>query len=123
LTGGSGADVVYDCIGGEAAESLVRALAWQGRFLVVGFASGEIPKLPLNLLLLKGAEMSGVFWGESVRRDPEGHRANMCQLLDWVAAGRLSPRIQATYPIEKIVDALSVLDRREAKGKIVLTID
>jgi len=123
LTGGNGADVVYDCIGGEASEPLVRALAWQGRFLVVGFAAGEIPKIPLNLLLLRGAEMAGVFWGESVRRDPAGHRANMLQLLDWVAAGRLAPRIHATYPLEQIVEALGVLERREATGKVVLTID
>jgi len=122
-TGGNGADVVYDCIGGEASEPLVRALAWQGRFLVVGFAAGEIPKIPLNLLLLRGAEMSGVFWGESVRRDPTGHRANMHQLLDWVAAGRLAPRIHATYPLDRIVEALGVLERREATGKVVLTID
>jgi NADPH2:quinone reductase len=123
LTAGNGADVVYDCIGGEASEPLVRALAWQGRFLVVGFAAGEIPKIPLNLLLLRGAEMAGVFWGESVRRDPAGHRANMLQLLDWVAAGRLAPRIHATYPLEQIVEALGVLERREATGKVVLTID
>jgi NADPH2:quinone reductase len=123
LTGGSGANVVYDCIGGEASEPLIRALAWQGRFLVVGFAAGEIPKIPLNLLLLRGAELTGVFWGESVRRDPAGHRANMLQLLDWVAAGRLSPRIHATYPLERIVEALGVLERREATGKVVLTIE
>jgi NADPH2:quinone reductase len=122
LTAGNGADVVYDCIGGEASEPLVRALAWQGRFLVVGFAAGEIPKIPLNLLLLRGAEMAGVFWGESVRRDPAGHRANMLQLLEWVAAGRLTPRIHATYPLERIVEALGVLERREAMGKVVLTI-
>jgi NADPH2:quinone reductase len=122
-TGGNGADVVYDCIGGEASEPLVRALAWQGRFLVVGFAAGEIPKIPLNLLMLRGAEMAGVFWGESVRRDPAGHRANMRQLLDWVAAGRLAPRIHATYPLDRIVEALGVLERREATGKVVLTID
>lgn len=123
LTGGDGADVVYDCIGGQAAEPMVRALAWQGRFLVVGFAAGEIPKIPLNLLLLRGAEMAGVFWGESVRRDPARHRANMLQLLDWVAAGQLSPRIHATYPLEHIVEALGVLERREATGKVVVTIE
>jgi NADPH2:quinone reductase len=123
LTEGIGADVVYDCIGGEASEPLIRALAWQGRFLVVGFAAGEIPKIPLNLLLLRGAEMAGVFWGESVRRDPAGHRANMLQLLQWVAAGRLAPRIHATYPLERIVEALGVLERREATGKVILTID
>lgn len=121
LTGGRGADVVYDCIGGEASEPLVRALAWEGRFLVVGFAAGEIPKIPLNLLLLRGAEMAGVFWGEAVTRNPAGHRANMVRVLDWVREGRLKPRVQATYPLEDIVSALGVLDRREATGKIVLT--
>ncbi len=122
LTGGEGADVVYDCIGGAASEPLVRALAWQGRFLVVGFAAGEIPKIPLNLLLLRGAEMAGVFWGEAVRRAPERHRANMLQVLDWVAAGRLKPRIHATYDLDRIGEALNVLERREATGKVVLTI-
>lgn len=121
LTGGRGADVVYDCIGGEASEPLVRALAWEGRFLVVGFAAGEIPKIPLNLLLLRGAEIAGVFWGEAVTRNPAGHRANMVRILDWVRDGRLRPRVQATYPLEDIVSALGVLDRREATGKIVLT--
>ena len=122
LTDGNGADVVYDCIGGAASEPLVRVLAWQGRFLVVGFAAGEIPKIPLNLLLLRGAEMAGVFWGEAVRRAPERHRANMLQVLDWVAAGRLKPHIHGTYPLDQIGEALRVLERREATGKVVVTI-
>jgi NADPH2:quinone reductase len=121
LTGGDGADVVYDCIGGPASEPLIRALAWQGRFLVVGFAAGELPKIPTNLLLLRGAGMSGVFWGEAVRRDPERHRANMRQVLSWVAEGRLKPRIHATFPLAQIGEALRVLERREATGKVVLT--
>jgi len=122
LSDGNGADVVYDCIGGAAWEPLVRVLAWHGRFLVVGFAAGEIPKIPLNLLLLRGAEMAGVFWGEAVRRAPERHRANMLQVLDWVAAGRLKPHIHGTYPLDQIGEALSVLERREATGKVVVTI-
>jgi NADPH2:quinone reductase len=122
LTSGNGVDVVYDCVGGATAEPAIRALAWRGRFLVVGFAGGEIPKIPLNLLLLKGAEAIGVFWGESVRRDPEGHRANIAQVLAWVAAGRLKPRIHATYPLSEIAQALGVLERREATGKVVLTL-
>ncbi|MBN9247218.1 MAG: NADPH:quinone oxidoreductase family protein [Hyphomicrobium sp.] len=122
LTNGDGADVVYDCIGGEAAEPLVRALNWQGRFLVVGFAAGEIPKIPINLLLLRGAEMAGVFWGEAVRRDPAGHRRNMLQVVNWVREGRLKPRTHALYPLERIREALGVLERREATGKVVLTI-
>ncbi len=121
LTGGNGADVVYDCVGGEASEPLVRALNWQGRFLVVGFAAGEIAKIPLNLLLLRGAGIAGVFWGEALRRDPARHRANMRRVLDWVREKRLVPRVQATYPLDEIVEALSILDRREATGKIVVT--
>ena len=122
LTAGRGADVVYDCVGGDASEPLIRALAWQGRFLVIGFASGDIPRIPLNLLLLRGAEVSGVFWGEAVRRDLEGHRSGMRQVLDWVAAGKMSPKIHGTFPLEKIVDALGVLDRREANGKVIVTL-
>lgn len=121
LTGGKGVDVVYDCVGGEASEAALRATAWEGRFLVVGFASGDIPKIPLNLLLLKGADAVGVFWGEAVKRDPAAHRANMRQVLEWVALGRLHPRIHAAYPLAKIAEALAVLDRREAVGKVVLT--
>lgn len=121
-TGGRGADVVYDCIGGDAAEPLVRALAWKGRFLVVGFASGEIPKLPLNLLLVKGAEAAGVFWGEAVRRDPASHRAGMAQLLAWVGDGKLKPKTHGVFPLAEIREALSVLDRREARGKVVVSI-
>jgi NADPH2:quinone reductase len=122
LTGGNGVDVVYDCVGGPASESALRACAWEGRFLVVGFASGDIPKIPLNLLLLKGAAAIGVFWGEAVKRDPAGHRANMRQVLAWVAEGRLHPRVHATYPLGEIGAALAVLDRREAVGKVVLTL-
>ncbi|MGO4684263.1 NADPH:quinone oxidoreductase family protein [Hyphomicrobium sp. 2TAF46] len=122
LTNGDGADVVYDCIGGEASEPLVRALNWQGRFLVVGFAAGEIPKIPLNLLLLRGAEMVGVFWGEAVRRDPAAHRRNMLQVVNWVREGSLKPRTHGIYPLERIREALEVLERREATGKVVLTI-
>ena len=121
LTDGRGVDVIYDCVGAQYAEPAIRALAWQGRFLVVGFAAGEIPKIPLNLFLLKGASAIGVFWGESVKRDPEGHRANMVQVLDWIAAGKLKPRIHATYPLADIAEAIRVLDRREATGKVVLT--
>jgi NADPH2:quinone reductase len=120
LTGGDGVDVVYDCVGGDASEAALRAMAWQGRFLVVGFASGEIPKIALNLLLLRGAEAIGVFWGESVKRDPAGHRVNMWRVLGWVAEGKLHPRIHATYPLEQIREAIGVLDRREAVGKVVL---
>jgi len=122
ITGGKGVDVVYDCVGGKYAEPAVRALAWEGRFLVVGFAAGEIPKIPLNLLMLKGADAVGVFWGEAVRRNPERHRANMIEVLGWVADGKLVPRIHATYPLAEIREAIGVLDRREATGKVVLKV-
>jgi NADPH2:quinone reductase len=122
LTAGNGVDVVYDCVGGPYAEPAIRALAWQGRFLVVGFAAGEIPKIPLNLLMLRGAEAVGVFWGESVKRDPLGNRRNMEEVLAWVASGRLRPRIHATYPLADTAEAIRVLDRREATGKVVLTL-
>jgi NADPH2:quinone reductase len=122
LTDGRGVDVVYDCVGGESAEAALRATAWQGRFLVVGFASGDIPRIPLNLLLLKGCDAIGVFWGEAVKRDPAGHRANMRQVLEWVAEGKLNPRIHGTYALDDIREALGVIDRREAVGKVVLTV-
>ncbi len=122
LTEDAGVDVVYDCVGGSAAEAALRAMAWQGRFLVVGFASGEIPKIALNLLLLKGAAAIGVLWGGAVKRDPAGHKRNMADVLAWVAEGKLNPRVHATFPLERIGEAIAVLDRREAVGKVVLTI-
>lgn len=122
LTDGKGVDVVYDCVGGESSEQALRATAWEGRFLVVGFASGDIPKIPLNLLLLKGCDAIGVFWGEAVKRDPAGHRANMRQVLAWVAEGRLNPRIHGAYALGDIREALAVIDKREAVGKVVLRI-
>jgi NADPH2:quinone reductase len=122
LTGEAGVDVVYDCVGGPSSEAALRALGWQGRLLVVGFASGEIPKLPLNVLLLKGAAAIGVFWGEAMRRDPDGHRRNMEDVLGWVAAGKLHPRVHATFPLARTVEAIAVLDKREAVGKVVLKI-
>ncbi|MGI9404663.1 MAG: NADPH:quinone oxidoreductase family protein, partial [Hyphomicrobium sp.] len=121
LTGGDGVDVVYDCVGGDSSEAALRAMAWQGRFLVVGFASGQIPKVPLNLLLLKGAEAVGVNWPESVKRDSASHRRNMTQVLRWIAEGNLAPLIHTTYPLDQIREAIGVLDRREAVGKVVLT--
>jgi NADPH2:quinone reductase len=121
-TGGAGVDVVYDCVGGDAAEPALRALRWNGRFLVVGFASGDIPKFPLNLLLVKGVSVMGVFWGEAVKRDPAGHRANMEFVLRAVADGRLRPHVHGTYPLERIAEAIGVLERREATGKVVVRV-
>ncbi len=122
LTDGRGVDVVYDCVGGDSSEQAVRAMAWEGRFLVVGFASGEIPKLPLNLLLVKGCAAIGVFWGESVKRDPAQHREHMNQVLRWVSEGKLAPRVDKTFALEEIKQALAEIEKRKAIGKIVLKI-
>ncbi len=119
-TGGRGVDVIYDCVGGSYTEPALRAIAWQGRLLVVGFAAGEIPKLPLNLLLLKGAAAIGVFWGESVRRDPAGHLSNMQQVFHWIAERRLAPRVHGRYSMDQIREAIGLIERREAVGKVVV---
>ena len=121
LTNGEGVDVVYDPVGGELAEQALRATAWEGRFLVIGFAAGDIPKIPLNLVLLKGCDIRGVFWGEAVVRDPEGHQENMRQLLDWVAKGRLNPHVHAIYPLEDIATALEEIAARRVLGKVIVT--
>lgn len=121
LTDGLGVDVVYDCVGGAASEAALRATAWEGRFLVIGFAAGEIPRIPLNLVLLKGCSIVGVFWGDFLKRDPGAHRANVEQILQWCAEGRLKPHIHGTYPLEQIKEALGVIERREAKGKVIVT--
>jgi NADPH:quinone reductase len=122
LTGGKGVDVIYDCVGGDHAEAALRSIAWMGRFLVVGFAAGPIPKIPLNLALLKSCDICGVFWGEAAVRDPASIRANITQVLEWVAAGKLAPHIHATFPLARIGDAIALLDRREATGKVVVEI-
>lgn len=120
VTGGKGADVIYDPVGGPYAEPALRAIAWKGRFLVIGFAAGEIPKIALNLALLKGCDIVGVFWGSFIERDPAGHRANTRQILDWVASGKLSAHVQATYPLADAANALKALAARKVMGKIVL---
>ncbi len=120
LTGGTGADVIYDCVGGDYAEPAFRSIAWEGRYLVVGFAAGKIPKMPLNLPLLKSADIAGVFWGAWAEREPNQNRANIEQVLAWCAAGELTPHIHGVYPLGDIVEALSVIDNRQAKGKVVV---
>ncbi len=120
LTGGRGADVVYDPVGGEIAEQALRATAWGGRYLVIGFASGVIPRIPLNLVLLKGCQMVGVFWGAFTERDRQGHQANMRMLIDWCVDGRINPRIFATYPLEDTPRALMDFVDRRVLGKIVI---
>lgn len=120
LTGGSGADVVYDPVGGAHSEQALRATAWEGRFLVIGFAAGDIPKIPLNIVMLKGVDVLGVFWGAAVERDPDGHRANMTRLLEWVQEGRLKPHVHAVYPLEEIAVALDEIAARKVRGKVIL---
>lgn len=115
-----GVDVVYDPVGGELTELATRALAWNGRHLVIGFAQGQIPKLPLNLVLLKSASILGVFWGAHTEREPERHRANMDQLLAWAAQGKLKPHVHKIYHFAEIADALTAIARREVKGKAIV---
>jgi len=122
LTGGRGVDVLYDTVGGDLAEPCLRAMAWEGRYLVVGFAGGAIPKIPLNLLLLKGCDLRGVFWGEFVTRDRAGHRRNMERLLDWAAAGHIRAHVHAEVPLERWTEGYALIGDRKAKGKIVLTL-
>lgn len=120
LTGGRGVDVVYDPVGGQYSEPALRSMAWRGRFLVIGFTAGEIPKLPLNLTLLKGCSIVGVFYGASTQQEPERHQANLAELLELFRSGRVRPYVSATYPLERATEALQVIARREATGKIVL---
>jgi NADPH:quinone reductase len=120
LTDGRGVDVVYDPVGGAYTEAAVRALAWQGRLLVIGFAAGEIPKLPLNLVLLKGCDVRGVFWGEWVRREPAAHRALMAELARLCAAGKISGHVHAVYPLEEAAAALKAIASRKVMGKVIL---
>ena len=122
LAGPGGVDVVYDAVGGDYAEPCIRAMAWEGRFLVVGFAAG-IPKIPLNLTLLKGCQIVGVFWGDSVRRDPKGHAQNLSDLFAMYADGRIKPRISASFALEQAADALEMIQDRKVLGKVVVTVD
>jgi NADPH2:quinone reductase len=121
-TAGRGADVVYDPVGGDLAEPTLRAMAWGGRYLVIGFASGEIPKPPLNLVLLKGCDIVGVFWGNHIEREPEAHRANVEKLVAWCAEGRIAPHIHHAYKLSETADALRAIARREVKGKAILVV-
>jgi NADPH2:quinone reductase len=121
LTDGRGVDVVYDPVGGAYSEPAFRSLAWRGRLLVVGFAAGEIPKLPLNLPLLKGASVVGVFWGDFARREPRAFAESVRQLGRWYAEGKLRPHVSQTLPLARAADALKLMAARQVKGKIVLT--
>jgi NADPH2:quinone reductase len=118
---GGGVDVIYDGVGGDYAEPSVRALNWEGRFLVIGFPAG-IPKLPLNLTLLKSCQIVGVFWGAFVARDPKGHAENLADLFRLYKEGAIRPHVSNTYPLERAADAIKELSERRAKGKVVITI-
>ncbi|KIN70191.1 Oxidoreductase, zinc-binding dehydrogenase family [Sulfitobacter noctilucicola] len=120
--GGDGVDIVYDAVGGDYAEPAVRALAWKGRFLVVGFPAG-IPKIPLNLTLLKGCQIVGVFWGAHTAREPQNHAENMGDLFRMYGEGKIKPRISASYPLAQAGDALNLLADRKVLGKVVVTMD
>lgn len=121
-TGGNGVDVIYDPVGGDFSESAFRAVAWGGRFLVIGFASGPIPKIPLNLPLLKGADLRGVFWGAFTMRHPDVNRQNIDDLLGWLADGTLKPHVDSVFPLEEGAAALNKIASRNVKGKVLLRV-
>lgn len=120
LTDNHGADVIYDPVGGGYTEPALRAIAWRGRLLVVGFANGEIPRIPANLLLLKGASAVGVFWGEFARREPKANAAMMRELAAWLVAGTLKPHVSHTFGLTDTAAALRLLLDRRAVGKVVI---
>ena len=120
LTDGKGVDVIYDPVGGKYADPALRSIGWKGRYLVVGFAAGDIPKVPLNLALLKGCAIMGVFWGDFAVREPQTNMANGMQLFQWLMTGELKPHISATYPLAQASEALRSLMERKVSGKVVL---
>jgi NADPH2:quinone reductase len=120
LTGGKGPDVVYDPVGGPNAEAAFRSIAWRGRYLVIGFAQGEIPALPLNLALLKGASIVGVFWGEYARREPRGNAATLAALASWYGQGLVKPHLEQVLPMAELVQAFELMQARRVHGKLVL---
>jgi NADPH2:quinone reductase len=122
LTAGKGVDVIYDAVGGPYTEPAFRSIAWRGRHLVIGFAAGDIPKLPLNLPLLKGASVVGVFWGDFTRREPQAFAESARQLARWYREGKLKPHVSATFPLENAAEAMNLLVSRKAKGKVVIAI-
>ena len=122
LTAGKGVDVVYDPVGGPYTEPALRSIAWRGRLLVVGFAAGDIPKLPLNLPLLKGSSIVGVFWGDFTRREPQQLAGSIGQLGKWFREGKLKPHVSQTFPLARAADALKLMAARKVTGKVVLTV-
>ena len=122
LTAGAGVDVIYDPVGGNYSETALRNMAWEGRYLVIGFAAGDIPRIPLNLALLKGCSIVGVFWGSFTSRNPQRNQEHLRELMAWYKEGKLRPHISATYPLEHAADALNDLLQRKITGKAVLLI-
>jgi len=122
LTGGQGADVIYDPVGGDLFDQAIRSIAWNGRLLVVGFASGRIPELPVNLALLKGAAVVGVFWGAFAQRQPQDNAANFQQLFAWYGEGKVKPLVSQTFPLEQAAEAINTLGQRKAVGKVVVQV-
>lgn len=120
LTEGRGPDVIYDPVGGELAEPAFRSIAWRGRYLVVGFAGGPIPSLPLNLPLLKGASLVGVFWGDFARREPQANAAMMAELSHWYSQGKVKPVLDRTLPMSDLKAAYALMGSRSVKGKLVM---
>jgi NADPH2:quinone reductase len=119
-TGGKGPDVIYDPVGGKYAEPAFRSIGWRGRYLVIGFANGQIPALPLNLMLLKGASVVGVFWGDYVRREPQANATDMKDMMALLAKGVLRPHVSASYPLDQVPQALNDMAARKVTGKVLI---
>jgi len=123
ITEGKGPDVVYDPVGGDLTEQAFRSIAWRGRHLVIGFANGPIPALPLNLALLKGASIMGVFWGEFAKREPQNNAACLMQLAAWYMEGKIKPVIEHKLPMSQLKEAFALMGSRQVRGKVVLVND
>lgn len=121
--GPNGADAIYDAVGGDYAEPALRSIAWEGKYLVVGFAAGDIPKIPLNLALLKGCDITGVFWGAWVGKNPKRHAESIAELLQFYADGKIKPHVSERFTLDKAADAIRHLASRQAMGKVVVTVD
>jgi NADPH2:quinone reductase len=119
-TGGKGPDVIYDPVGGKYAEPAFRSIGWRGRYLVIGFANGEIPRLPLNLMLLKGASVVGVFWGDYTKREPQANERDVAEMMTLLSAGKLRPHISATYSLDQVPQALIDMANRRVTGKVLI---
>ena len=122
VTGGVGANVIYDPVGSHYSEPALRAIAWEGRYLVIGFAAGDIPKIPLNLALLKGCQIVGVFWGAWTGIDPAGNKANFMELFKLHGEGKIAPEVSDKFTLDNAADAIAHLQNRKAKGKVIITI-